>query len=493
MPIIMDIGLLSSIAVEFIVIKRIGRNRLLDVALLCLAAFLVIFAPLLIAIMQPSIATAVLPLLGVMRFLTMLRIAEERMHSDELKRRSMRTFRITAIVSIIVYMYAFLRDDSYAVSIFVLLYAQLCVAVILASSVFLSRALYRYKPSKPSPDALPTVSVCIPARNETADLPECIESVLASTYPKLEIIVLDDCSHDKTPEIIKGYAHAGVRFVNGKEPRDDWLAKNAAYDRLADEARGDILLFVGVDVRLQSDSIQQLVNQMNNHDMMAVMPRRPDAHEAAFFIQPLRYWWELGLWRFRFSAPPVLSTCWAIRAEVLQKLGTFESVKKAVEPEAVFARSLASHNKYAFLVSNDEVGVHSVKTPSDQYQTALRKRYAQVRRRPETAAFVLAVEIVFVFAPFATVVWAAFNSYSSVFVISLACCILLSISNAEVYKLSLRRLWPLGFISVPALVVADVALMLRSMYAYEFGKVIWKDRNICLPLLKVEKSLPKLD
>ena len=75
---------------------------------------------------------------------------------------------------------------------------------------------------------------------------------------------------------------------------------------------------------------------------------------------------------------------------------------------------------------------------------------------------------------------------------SLATVVLLSIANSLVYRLTLKRLWPLGLLSMPSLALADCLLAIKSMYSYEFGKVIWKERNICLPLFKVEKSLPKI-
>jgi hypothetical protein len=74
---------------------------------------------------------------------------------------------------------------------------------------------------------LPSVSVLIPARDETDALQVCLQSLIANDYPKLEIIVLDDCSiNRRTPEIIRSFAHDGVRFVPGNippaPPRSQW-------------------------------------------------------------------------------------------------------------------------------------------------------------------------------------------------------------------------------------------------------------------------------
>ncbi|HMT18782.1 MAG TPA: glycosyltransferase family 2 protein [Candidatus Saccharibacteria bacterium] len=441
---------------------------------------------------NPSIAVGLYTLIQMARFTNPLRFVEKRMNEKELISRTRRSFMVLTPLMIVNLIYIWRFDNDFAFPLIYLIIVSAIMSVFTALSTFITRAIFRYRKDKVIlQEVLPTVSICIPARNETADLPLCLESVLASTYPKLEILVLDDCSHDKTPEIIKKYAHDGVRFINGKEPDEDWVAKNAAYDRLADEARGEILLFIGVDVRLAQNAVTELVQQLGTDSMLSVLPRRSAESESAFFIQPIRYWWELGLWRFTFQHPPVLSTCWLIRRDVLNELGTFESVKKAVEPEAVFARALYRQKKYAFLVANEGVGVESSKIPHDQYITALRKRYSQLKRRPENVLLLAGVELLLLL-PWIAIIVGFLNDSAAVFSICLFSITLLSTANALVFKLALRKLWPLGFLSFPLLLVADIALSLRSFYSYEFGQVIWKERNICLPLLTVEKSLPKI-
>lgn len=488
--------LLLSVAMEFLLVYMLVARQ--EWNLKYVAVFIDFVAKFSVGALLATHFTVSMVLIGgltIFRTVNLARIVMRRLHPKELFKRCLRT---SIILNGSILLFIFLDVVSYQpnfVTLRLSAWLQLAAALLLLISVFVSRSFYRYRPVKvlESAKKLPTVSVCIPARNETADLDDCITSVLASHYPKLEIIVLDDCSHDKTPQVIKSYAKQGVRFVKGKEPDESWLAKNAAYSRLLDEASGDLILFIGVDVRVQPDTITELVGQMGSADMLSVMPLRDPKTEASFFVQPIRYWWELGLWRFGLSHPPVLSTCWMIKSDSLKKHGGFEGYKKTVEPEAKLAAHFLKSGSYAFLVANKTVGLISVKPAKDQYRTALRTRYPQLKRRPETVLELMILEALFIVGPFLTCILAFLSLDKVAFYTSLTACVVLAVANAEVYKLALKRLWPLGVLTPPLLACADWALLTLSMYNYEFGEVIWKERNICIPLLTVEKSLPKLD
>jgi glycosyltransferase involved in cell wall biosynthesis len=58
----------------------------------------------------------------------------------------------------------------------------------------------------------PLVTVVTPVYNGEKYLVECIESVLAQTYQKLEYIIVNNCSTDRSPEIIKAYAEKDSRI-----------------------------------------------------------------------------------------------------------------------------------------------------------------------------------------------------------------------------------------------------------------------------------------
>jgi biofilm PGA synthesis N-glycosyltransferase PgaC len=66
--------------------------------------------------------------------------------------------------------------------------------------------LLKRQPDLPArPPRLKSVSVVIPAHNEARVIRRTLDSVLANNYPKIEIIVVNDGSTDKTAEIVKAY------------------------------------------------------------------------------------------------------------------------------------------------------------------------------------------------------------------------------------------------------------------------------------------------
>ena len=346
---------------------------------------------------------------------------------------------------------------------------------------------------------LPTLSVLIPARNETEDLIGCLQSLIKSTYPKLEIIVLDDRSQNKrTPEIIKGFAHDGVRFIAGDETPKPWLAKNFAYQQLAEVASGELILFCGVDTRFKPETLGTMVEELviNKKTMLSFMPANSVPRAGQFeslFVQPTRYAWELALPRRFLDRPPVLSTAWLITQTALHDSGGFKAVVRAATPERFFARYAATHDDgYRFLQSDSQHGLSSVKSFDEQRATAVRTRYPQLHQSLELTAMTTALELIMIVSPFIVYINGLFTHKDLKFATADIACILLISAYAQISNITYRRFLIRSLWLLPFAAVYDVALLNYSMYRYEFSTVEWKGRNAALPVMQVVEHLPKM-
>lgn len=96
----------------------------------------------------------------------------------------------------------------------------------------------------------PSLSVLIPARNEELNIGACVESLMAQDYPgRLEILVLNDGSSDKTGEIVQALAEQDdrVKLFQGGELLEGWKGKPNALRQLKEVATGEMLLLTDAD------------------------------------------------------------------------------------------------------------------------------------------------------------------------------------------------------------------------------------------------------
>ena len=106
---------------------------------------------------------------------------------------------------------------------------------------------------------LPFISFIIPTYNEEKNIKSCIESILLQDYPpeRMEILVIDGLSRDKTVEIAKKYPAKIV--VNEKRIIPE------ACNLGIKNAKGEILAFLGADSELpQRDWLHLMIAPLLN-------------------------------------------------------------------------------------------------------------------------------------------------------------------------------------------------------------------------------------
>lgn len=118
-------------------------------------------------------------------------------------------------------------------------------------------------------DRLPLVSLLIAAYNEEDSIGGRLANACESDYPsdRLEILVGSDCSSDRTNEIVATYDDERVRLVDCRERG----GKASVLNRLAPDARGEVLVFSDANTHYEPRAIRELVAPLVSQEGVAAV------------------------------------------------------------------------------------------------------------------------------------------------------------------------------------------------------------------------------
>ncbi len=110
----------------------------------------------------------------------------------------------------------------------------------------------------------PFLSVIIPVYQVQAFLEECLDSVLGQDQSDLEVIAVDDCSPDHSPEILDRYARSDtrVRVLHLEENVGLGRARNAGLEK----ATGEYVLFLDSDDSLTPGALRRIERAIRRND-----------------------------------------------------------------------------------------------------------------------------------------------------------------------------------------------------------------------------------
>ncbi|MFF7344215.1 bifunctional polysaccharide deacetylase/glycosyltransferase family 2 protein [Streptomyces antimycoticus] len=128
------------------------------------------------------------------------------------------------------------------------------------------RRLHRFRPGSPwLREVNEPVTVLIPAYNEEAGIESTVRSLLASSHPQLQIIVIDDGSTDQTADLATWIDDPRVSVI--RQPN---AGKAAALNTGLVHAHHDIVVMVDADTVFEPDAIHQLIQPLAHPAIGAV-------------------------------------------------------------------------------------------------------------------------------------------------------------------------------------------------------------------------------
>jgi glycosyltransferase involved in cell wall biosynthesis len=140
-------------------------------------------------------------------------------------------------------------------------------------------------------DKKPLISVLIPARNEETNISHILSDLKKQDYSEIEIIVYDDNSTDNTKSVIKTAMETDhrIRLLPSQPLPKNWLGKNYGCYLLAKQAKGEFLLFLDADVRVNNGLIESSVAHLkkNKLGLLSIFPQQILKSAGEHMVVPL--------------------------------------------------------------------------------------------------------------------------------------------------------------------------------------------------------------
>jgi glycosyltransferase involved in cell wall biosynthesis len=225
---------------------------------------------------------------------------------------------------------------------------SLYLSAIALTLVILNSITIRVIKNSPN-NALVSVSILIPMRNEEGNVKGCLNSILRQKgLQNIEVIALNDGSTDNTENEIRAFPN--VQLISGEKLPDQWLGKLWACHQLAEKSTGDYLVFLDADVRLSEYAVANSILKMGSWDYISPYPRQLTSGFIQKIFQPLLQWSWLA------SVPLLIAQKYSIKSMVVANgqfliikrdayfhSGGHAEIKAEVLDDLMLARNLLEH------------------------------------------------------------------------------------------------------------------------------------------------------
>ncbi len=161
-----------------------------------------------------------------------------------------------------------------------------------------------------------SVTILIPAYNEEASIADTIRSAQEQTYPVSKIIVIDDCSTDRTNEIARAM---GVTVLR---PETNQGTKAQAQNLALAQVTSDIVATIDADTVLRPNAIEEVLKYFND----------PRTGAACGFVIPQKSktLWELGRYLEYLFAFTIIKGTQEHYASILVASGCFTLFRTSI-------------------------------------------------------------------------------------------------------------------------------------------------------------------
>ncbi len=165
----------------------------------------------------------------------------------------------------------------------------LCIAMITYAFYMHLATLHKKRKLRKNPQVVnekfkPFITVMVPAHNEENVITETVENILELDYENFELIVIDDRSEDNTANVIKGLEKDYEKVTALIRNKDAFPGKSAVLNDALKFAKGEAILILDADARIEHDFLSKLVPNLEPEDVGAVQARKVIANKNYNFL-----------------------------------------------------------------------------------------------------------------------------------------------------------------------------------------------------------------
>lgn len=331
---------------------------------------------------------------------------------------------------------------------------------------------------------LPSLTVIVPARNESKTLPLTLPSWLNQAYQKSEIIIVNDNSSDNTAECAKAIAsnsNKNVQIINGTEPPSGWSGKLWALRQGINVSSGEWLLFTDADILHNQNVWSGLVSKAlsEQHAMVSLLALLNTHGIWAGLLIPAFIYFFHFLYPFkkvkylRSEIAAAAGGCILISRHTLKRIGGIEAYHDAWIDDLALAKLVKRAGfSISLSLTKSVISIRPYCKLSDVWNMVARTAFTHLRYS-WFALFgtVIGMSILFL-APLFGIVVSIINSFPVIGVLSFLAFIFMSITYTPTlffYDLSVYRV-----LALPLAGFLYIAMTITSAINYFEGKRDWR-------------------
>jgi glycosyltransferase involved in cell wall biosynthesis len=339
-------------------------------------------------------------------------------------------------------------------------------------------------------ERLPFVSVVVAARNEERHIAAAIQSLLEIEYEPWELLVIDDRSTDKTPQILADLQllDPRLRVQRIEMLPEGWLGKNHALDVGIRQSKGELVLLTDADIFFEKTALKRAVSYMTTQglDHLAIAPdlNMPGPLLRSFTVMFYIFFfiftqaWKASDPKSRASIG--IGAFGLFRRQALMDVGGLTKIPLRPDDDLMLGRLIKRHGFRQSIL--DGAGMISVPwySSTSELITGLEKNsFAALNYRPDLVLGSLVFQFLMIVWPFLALLF----THGYAWWLNLITVMLL-VGMPSYLGIKLRYGWYSG-LYFPVCTVLFGYIQLRAMLlCYWIGGIRWRDTFYPLQALK---------